>query len=103
MAYCGPRGIPLHEFLTWPDHSQQAALSWQSHEARRCPACGTHPEDWTKGEDEQRHWHERVCLGCARRERMAAVVNESRDGTRGVGLELAEGPVAECPVCTVTR
>lgn len=101
MAYCGPRGIPLDVFLGWADHSQQAALSWQAHEARRCPNCGTHPEDWVHGA-EGRHWHERVCLGCARKERMVAALDGSRDGTRGVGLELAEGPAVHCPVCTLT-
>lgn len=102
MSYCGPRGIPLHEFLAWPDYSQQAALAWSAHEARRCPNCGTHPEDFADGA-EGGHWHERVCLGCARRERMLAAMDGSRDGTRGVALELAAGPAADCPVCAMTR
>ncbi len=36
MAYCGPRGIPLTEFLAWDETDQDAALAWQSYESRRC-------------------------------------------------------------------
>ena len=67
MAYCGPRGIPLSRFLDWDDGDQDAALVWQAHEARRCPSCGTHPDDWdpTKGGDRSAYAAEVViCPGC---------------------------------------
>lgn len=68
MAYVGPKGIPLSEFLTWDTHDQEAALLWQAHEARRCGQCRTHPWDWNpdKGGRRQAYTAEVVqCPGCA--------------------------------------
>jgi hypothetical protein len=48
MAYCGPKGLPLSQFLAWPESDQDAALTWQAHEARKCTECGTHPDDWAQ-------------------------------------------------------
>jgi len=67
MAYCGPRGIPLSKFLAWADHDQDAALAWQAHEARRCPHCGTHPDDWNPDKGGRRdafHGQVVICPGC---------------------------------------
>lgn len=69
MAYCGPKGIPLDEFLSWSQHSQDAALHWQAQEARRCPGCSTLPEEWEPdlGGSGNAYIAERViCPGCAR-------------------------------------
>ena len=67
MAYCGPRGIPLSEFLSWDEADQDAALAWQAYEARRCRSCGTHPDEWdpTKGGRRDAYTAEVViCPGC---------------------------------------
>lgn len=63
MAYCGPRGIPLSQFLGWSEHDQAAALAWQSHEAARCPHCGTHPQEW-RDDPHAYTAQPRGCLGC---------------------------------------
>lgn len=47
MAYCGPRGIPLHEFLDWPALSRDAALAWQERENAKC-RCGQVRSEWRK-------------------------------------------------------
>lgn len=101
MAYCGPKGIPLHDFLGWPEESQQAALLWQAHEGKRHSACGTHAEDWFDADGrpvEAQHWHEKVCPGCQRKQRAEEALD--RDGTRGVFLAAADGPASRCPDCT---
>jgi hypothetical protein len=67
MAYCGPKGIPLSAFLSWDDGDQEAALVWQGHEARRCPSCGTHPDDWDPARGGRRDAYAAevvVCPGC---------------------------------------
>lgn len=102
MAYCGPHGIPLHEFLTWPDESQQAALAWQSHEGRRHGPCGTHPDDFPdggRGTDEA-HFHESICVGCQRMQAAQERMRADTDGTPGVVLRLASGPASTCPRCS---
>lgn len=97
MAYCGPRGIPLSTFLSWSEDDQQAALAWQSHEARRCSGCGTHPDDWA----EDRHaFHAEAyqCSGCLKLERLKQaphVVN----GEPGLHLRLADGIDRDCVRC----
>ncbi|MFL6141571.1 MAG: hypothetical protein ACJ72N_06850 [Labedaea sp.] len=72
MAYCGPRGIPLSEFLSWRESDQQAALAWQAYESRRCAGCGSHPDDWDPdlGGD-PRAWRAetRICQGCVELQR----------------------------------
>ena len=97
MAYCGPKGIPLHEFVSWPEGSQQAALAWQSREAERCPSCGTHPDDWADG-SEGIHWHPMVCRGCQVRQSAEAEIEGEK--TRGIKIEAARGPASRCPVCS---
>lgn len=90
MAYCGPKGIPLDEFLGWPETSQAAALAWQAHERRRCPACGYHPDDG------QPHAHIDVCPGCVQVEHAQATDDAD---ARGAGVRLVRGTAAECPRC----
>jgi hypothetical protein len=63
MDYCGPRGIPHSEFLSWDVDDQSKALHWMSEEAQRCPGCGT--ADWEWAEDNHAYEaHTAVCLGC---------------------------------------
>ncbi len=105
MAYCGPRGIPLHSFLAWPDESQAAALHWQEHEASRCPTCGTHEEDWidTDGNPrEPQHYHGRVCPGCQRLQAAQESLN-AETGERGLHLAASDGPASECAACRVNN
>lgn len=67
MAYCGPRGIPLSEFLSWDETDQDAAMAWQMHEARRCPSCKTHPDEWDEDAGGRRDAYAAdiaVCPGC---------------------------------------
>lgn len=55
MAYCVPARIP-HSILKgrvpdpgesdWTPADLDKALLWQGYEARRCPQCGTHPDEW---------------------------------------------------------
>lgn len=90
MAYCGPRGIPLEEFLEWGDLSQDAALAWQSYENRRCQSCGHHPEEGP------RHAHVDVCPGCVARSH----IDESEDAkVRGAHVRMAAGTPGTCQRC----
>jgi len=90
MRYAGPRGIALDKFLTWPQHSQDAALSWAGHEGQRCPGrCGRHPAD------QPRHTHTGVCLECAD---LAAAEASVRD-TPGGHVVWVHGTRADCPTC----
>lgn len=99
MAYCGPRGIPLSVFLSWPQDDQQAALAWQLHENRRCRDCGTHPEDWPRDPKKHRHHVEiHRCEGCARLQQVADT-DRYRKGGRGLHLVNARGPAKACPTC----
>jgi hypothetical protein len=105
MAYCGPKGIPLSTFLTWPDEDQQAALAWQSHEGRR-HTCGTHPEDWTGADGrpvDAVHYVEQVCRGCQVQAIAQERLEQGRDGTKGLGLVAHHGPRADCTSCTPTH
>lgn len=92
MAYCGPRGIALDEFLRWPPHSQQAALDWQAYENRRCRSCGVHPDDVAEGAF---HAHLEQCKGCQARER----VSEAKEAHEGRGVYAVVQPVA-APNCS---
>ncbi len=97
MAYCGPRGIPLSVFLSWPEPDQQAALGWAAHEARRCGSCGTHPDDWA-GDRGAFHPEVFQCPGCVQLERQREapdVVN----GARGLHLRLSAGTHKACARC----
>lgn len=96
MAYCGPRGIPLSQFLQWPRADQDAALSWSAFENRRCKSCGTHPDEW----DDDRlayHAHLTECRGCKQSQRLAA----RDDAQRGEGryVVMAGGSAANCQQC----
>ena len=89
MRYVGPRGIALDGFLTWPQHSQDAALSWAGHEGQRCPGCGRHPDD------QPRHTHTEICLDCVA---WAAAQAAIRD-TPGGHAVWVHGTRADCPTC----
>lgn len=100
MAYCGPRAIPLSVFLsTWSPEDQEAALSWQAHESRRHGACGTHPEDFPAREPSGVHFHPSVCAGCQALERARELLEQDKDGTRGLSIVAATGPAVDCPAC----
>lgn len=100
MNYCGPRGIPLHAFLEWPQESQDAALAWAAHEARRCPGCRTHRDDWAD-RAEPVHWHDEVCPGCQHKANAVKQLQNDADGTKGVVLVCAHGSRKECEICSV--
>lgn len=91
MAYCGPRAIPLTAFLAWDPSDQEAALSWQGYEARRCSGCGHHPDE------PPRHPHVDVCPGCV-------VVERTRKGedaqVSGAHVHMAHGLMTACDRCT---
>lgn len=89
MSYCGPKGIPLSEFLSWREDDQQAALMWQAWESRRCGDCGTHPEDWDEDQHGSRDAYKaqpRVCQGCVELQRLRDDPNLQE--RRGVHLHL---------------
>ncbi len=94
MAYCGPRGIPLETFLDWPQLSQDAALVWAGHESRRCPECGTHPDEGPH------HAHVNVCAGCAAREAKAGTEEAKLPGAH---VNMAPGTTLECERCQIER
>lgn len=101
MAYCGPRGIPLSQFLSWPEADQQAALGWQVNESRRCTACGTHPDEWDEksgGDRNAYHAELSQCPGCVQLERLKEAP-EVVKGQRGVQMRLARGTAKECVRC----
>jgi hypothetical protein len=87
MAYCGPKGIPLSEFLAWGEDDQDAALQWQSHESHRCGQCGTHPDEW--GGDRFAFLPEPSrCRGCELVESKRDEVDQQTRGTRQRGLHI---------------
>jgi hypothetical protein len=90
MAYCGPRGIPLTDFLAWEPSDQEAALSWQEHEARRCRGCGRHPDE------PARHPHIDVCPGCVELERARKTEDAQVPGAH---LHMAYGTPGSCNRC----
>lgn len=70
MDYCGPRGIPHTQFLTWSEDDQQKALWWMARDRQRCTGCGTHPDDWNEDVGGDRFAfvaEERTCPGCRER------------------------------------
>lgn len=92
MAYCGPRGIPWSEFLTWPKWDRDAAIVWARQQAETC-TCGTRLEEW----DREAGGHPaayvatvRECPGCAaierREERLRKQIDkgDARPGSRVV-------------------
>lgn len=94
MAYCGPRGIALDDFLRWSAHSQQAALDWAAYEGRRCKNCGIHPDDVEEGAF---HAHLEQCKGCQARQRVEET-KESKEG-RGVYVVARPWSAPNCPRC----
>jgi hypothetical protein len=102
MAYCGPRGIPLSEFMGWSDRDQDEALAWQAWESRRCPECGTHPEDWDERQGGSRYAHHAeifTCQGCVEKERMQDSPQVKNTPGRGIHVRLATGAHGECSRC----
>lgn len=90
MAYCGPRGIPLSQFLEWSQEDQDAALGWSSYEARRCRSCGRHPAE---GET---HVHVDVCPGCIAVDK----ANQTDDAkVPGAHTRLVGGSFKSCSRC----
>lgn len=96
MAYCGPRGIPLSRFLSWPVTDQDAALAWSSHEGRRC-RCGHHPD-----EPGDVHAHMEQCPGCLRLEQLTSST-QAKDAGRGARAVLVAGAARACPRCSPPR
>lgn len=95
MAYCGPKGIPLSQFLTWPQDDQDAALLWQSHEGQRCTGCGTHPHEWDPERGGNPHAYMaglRYCPGCAR---SASLANSEQAKHAGHGFHVVLTPPAQ--------
>lgn len=96
MAYCGPKGIPLSQFLSWHEDDQDAALLWQAHEGRRCRSCGTHPDDWDPDKGGRRDAYTAevvVCPGC--RSIDAARDRESETKIQGAHLMLRPAETEE--------
>ncbi|MHB1063528.1 MAG: hypothetical protein ACYC1Z_03380 [Georgenia sp.] len=89
MGYCGPRGLALSTFLSWPQEDQDAALAWQGHESRRCSSCGFHPDDGGV------HSHIDVCPGCV------ALEHARKDASKinGSHVRIAHGTAATCDRC----
>lgn len=100
MAYCGPRGIELDAFLGWSRRSQNAALEWAAHEARRCSGCGTHPEDWAENPRAHHAHLAQECPGCLAHHRAGQHYKELPPGVR---IVLAPTPAADCPSCGPAR
>lgn len=98
MAYCGPRGIELDAFLRWSRRSQNAALEWAAHEARRCGGCGTHPEDWAENPHAHHAHLSEECPGCVSRSRLQRELKDS-ELPPGVQVVLAPMPAKDCPAC----
>lgn len=96
MAYCGPRGIPLSEFLRWDTADQESALAWTAYEGHRCKSCGTHPEEWAEDKLAY-HAHLAECRGCKQLQRLANTDEAKRgDGRFAV---MAGGSAVHCRRC----
>lgn len=96
MAYCGPRGIALSEFLRWDPKDQEAALAWAAYEGRRCKSCGTHPDEWA---DDKLAYHAHLteCRGCKHLQRLSNTDEAKRGDGRFVVMQ--GGSAADCPQC----
>ena len=67
MDYCGPRGLPLAEFLKWDADDQEHALAWLRRDRSRCPSCGVPHGDWDEdagGDRNAYHAEGFICRGC---------------------------------------
>lgn len=94
MDYCGPRGIPLHEFLSWPIDSQEAALWWQARQRETCQGCGTHPSEWDPKQGGHRQAYvPRVvlCPGCMARDSLAST-EQAKQAGHGARIALYPNP-----------
>jgi len=104
MDYCGPKGLGLHEFLSWPQESQDAALAWQAYNNRRCGQCGVHLDDWKEdlgGDREAWHAEQYTCPGCLKLGRLQETLQDAKGGIGpGVHTRLALGAPHDCPRCT---
>jgi hypothetical protein len=95
MNYCGPLGLPLSEFLAWPQRDQDAALLWKMRSQQRCSECGTHPDDWdpAHGGHARAHVaHEYTCPGCAALDNRRPAFHARRDKGDSPGLKLGLKP-----------
>lgn len=75
MDYCGPKGIPLSTFLSWPVGDQDAALQWQARQRQTCQGCGTHPDEWNPAAGGHRQAYVArivMCPGCMARDSVAS-------------------------------
>lgn len=103
MAYCGPRGIALDEFLSWSPASQDAAIEWAARESQRCTACGTWHDEWDlRNGVYPYHAHPQLCPGQKAVQDLQNSVR-MRDAGHGVQVVLAHGPAADCPTCNPNR
>lgn len=94
MAYCGPRGIPLSSFLSWPTDDQAAALGWLALDRTTCSGCGTADWEW----EADRHAYEVqpwVCQGCMRLEQGRRDHEETAKHMPGLQMRLVRGGVAD--------
>lgn len=92
MAYCGPRGLALSEFLSWSLTDQDAALAWQEREKLKCPGCGVYRDEWDadlggSGEPHPYAVDFDLCRPCAAVER-GRQSPEMRSGIHGLRMRL---------------
>jgi hypothetical protein len=86
MDYCGPNGIPLSTFLSWPIDDQEAALWWQAEKQVPCSNCGT--AEWEWEEDPNAYEIAKsVCKGCAM---IQAAQKEAEAKPGGMKFTIAE-------------
>lgn len=87
MAYCGPKGIPHSEFLTWPIDDQAKALGWQSEQNQVCNGCGTSGWEWERN---RRAYTAApfVCMGCMALEQGRTANEDQAKKTPGMQIRL---------------
>lgn len=103
MAYCGPRGIALDTFLSWPEASQDAALEWTARENQRCSSCGTFHDEWDpRAGVYPWHAHPQLCPGQKAVQDLQNAPHMKNAG-HGVQVVLAHGPAKDCPMCNPPR
>lgn len=76
MRVCKEWRIPHSQFLSWEPEDQAKALAHYVFEARRCTACGVHPEDWPDPTVPVFEATSDVCPGCAELDRYQRYVKE---------------------------
>ncbi len=106
LDYCGPRGLPHSEFLTWSEDDQDKALAWLRAEQAKCSECGTVPEEWVAGDGVRPaipppyEVDTMVCYGCEERERFGRYLDGERgegSGPEGVKIVLRPADWSEYP------